>query len=234
MHKVAFLNGFLATYYLDRGPVWYEGFDKEENFLAFARTLKSDLPTGFLKSIRFIPEIPASPELIDEMKKIGFKHKRDSAYETSILDLTQKTEVLRRNLKANWRNQLKKSEAHDLTIEFDLQEKYQNWLERTYLKDKMLKKYKGPSLSMIKALFKSQNENDKCLIVRVLDKGRPVSGALFILHPPSATYQIGFSMEQGRKINANNFLLWNSALYLKERGIKTLDLGGMNDKDAKS
>ena len=41
-------------------------------------------------------------------------------------------------------------------------------------------------------------------------------------------YLVGWNGEQGRKCYANNFLLYQAALLLKGRGVKWLELGGID------
>ena len=58
-----------------------------------------------------------------------------------------------------------------------------------------------------------------------------MAGALFLLHGNSATYHIGWAGDYGRKLNAQNRVLWEGVLALQEKGISFLDLGGLNTAD---
>jgi lipid II:glycine glycyltransferase (peptidoglycan interpeptide bridge formation enzyme) len=51
---------------------------------------------------------------------------------------------------------------------------------------------------------------------------------MFLIHGQAATYQVGWSNQAGRDLNAHNLLLWQAMLELRQRGIKRLDLGGVN------
>ena len=48
-----------------------------------------------------------------------------------------------------------------------------------------------------------------------------------------ATYQIGRISDTGWTYAAHNYLLWHAVKFLKDRGIKDFDLGGINDESAK-
>jgi lipid II:glycine glycyltransferase (peptidoglycan interpeptide bridge formation enzyme) len=43
-----------------------------------------------------------------------------------------------------------------------------------------------------------------------------------------ATYHIGWANDAGRELNAHNLLLWRAMQGLRERGIASVDLGGVN------
>ena len=51
---------------------------------------------------------------------------------------------------------------------------------------------------------------------------------LFLLHGVAATYEIGWSGERGREMHAHNLLLWQAIGELQARGVRRLDLGGVN------
>ncbi|SNY52178.1 Acetyltransferase (GNAT) domain-containing protein [Pseudooceanicola antarcticus] len=61
-------------------------------------------------------------------------------------------------------------------------------------------------------------------------RGKEVLAAqLFLLHPPGASYHIGWSSEAGRAASAHNLLLWQAGRWLAARGITRLDLGVLDD-----
>ena len=61
------------------------------------------------------------------------------------------------------------------------------------------------------------------------DLGRErVAAMMFLIHGQAASYQVGWSSEKGRELNAHNLLLWRAMLELRARGVRRLDLGGVN------
>ena len=61
------------------------------------------------------------------------------------------------------------------------------------------------------------------------DLGRDAAAAMmFLVHGASATYHIGWSGDEGRRLGAHNLVLWNALAALRERGVRRLDLGGVN------
>ena len=51
---------------------------------------------------------------------------------------------------------------------------------------------------------------------------------LFLIHGQADNYQVGWNSGEGRDLHAHNLLLWCGIEALQERGIRTLDLGGVN------
>ena len=54
------------------------------------------------------------------------------------------------------------------------------------------------------------------------------AGMLFLIHGKRATYHVGWTSEEGRTNAAHNLILWTAMKDLKARGVKVLDLGGVN------
>ena len=51
---------------------------------------------------------------------------------------------------------------------------------------------------------------------------------MFLVHGCAATYHMGWASEAGRKSGAHNRLLWEALGRLRARGVRQLDLGGVN------
>ncbi|MEQ8291660.1 MAG: GNAT family N-acetyltransferase [Roseovarius sp.] len=59
-----------------------------------------------------------------------------------------------------------------------------------------------------------------------------VAFMLFLLHPPVASYHIGWSGAAGRKTSAHHLLLWEASEWLAARGFARLDLGTIDTERA--
>ena len=51
---------------------------------------------------------------------------------------------------------------------------------------------------------------------------------LAAIHGGSATYLVGWTGDAGRRVRAQNLLLWHAVERLKAAGIRWFDLGGIN------
>ena len=168
------------------------------------------------------------------MECAGYKKLDNPAYKTIWLDITLPEEVLRANLKQKWRNMLNKGEKQGFMVEWSDNTDLFSWLLTNYQEDKAKKGYEGPSALVLAALMKCFSEKGRALTGRVLLDNKAIAGILVFCHGSAATYQIGWTAEEGRKTAAQNFLLWQTVLRLKQRNIFDFDLGGINDESAKS
>ena len=218
---------------LDRGPLWFDGFNTPENVEAFLVEFNRQFPARFGRKRRFIPEIENSNEVLNLFTKHGFQKTSVSNFETIWLDLTPDLEILRTNLKKNWRGVLQKAEKENITIEWDNKGAHFPWLMQNYAADRMTKGYDGPSVKLLKALAETFIPRGEMLIARALVNGKPIAGIMLLCHGMGATYQIGFSDKTGRTKGAHHILLWHALEYLKQNGITDLDLGGVNNETAK-
>lgn len=220
------LGGLMHALIIDRGPLWFEGFGNAEHLQAFATEINRQFPKHLGRARRFIPEAQGVQDLP------GFKKTTAMPYKTIWLDLTKSEEHLRRGLRKNWRGSLKKAEAANLDIEWDERGLTLPSLIDGYTRDKKTKGYDGPSVKILMELAKNFVPQKKLLIGRALTNDKLCASILILCHGTSATYQIGWSNDTGRKLAAHHFLLWQALLKLKQNNIQDFDLGGVNDETA--
>lgn len=232
--EVSFFAGGFHALILDRGPLWLEGFGTTEHERAFFEHLNKLFPRRLGRKRRIIPEIDNKESTIDLLRDIGFKKKRKiKPYQTILLDLKRDEETIRAGLKKRWRNALSRSEKKGLSLGIDLEGKTLSEFLQYYAVDRFEKSYKGPSVKLIKALARYFVPKQNFVILQALMKGECIGAILVLIHGKSATYQVGWTTEKGRACLAHNYLLWQAVLYLKNRGITDLDLGGVNNEGAR-
>jgi hypothetical protein len=231
--EVGLVRGLMHGIILDRGPLWLDGYGTSEHIKAFITAYAQKFPKRIGRKRRFIPEVPDIPDLTTHLAKHGFKHRGKSSYETYILDLELEPDILRANLKKNWRGVLKKAEQalSDCLWQNNL-ETYL-WLRHVYAQDKKTKGFSGPAVRLLDELALAFMKAGDLRIGIVEEDGVKIAGILILCHGRSATYQIGWTSPAGRAKGAHNLLLWDGIRILKARGIQTFDLGGINDETAK-
>lgn len=228
------LKGVVQTVMLDRGPLWLKGHGTSEELKVFFNEFNQRFPARFLTWRRIIPELRYNQENKALLQSCGFNQRKLGSYSTIIVDLFRNIEELRADLRGNWRNQLMKAEKDEIKCEWHLQGEYLGWLLSKYIKDKRKKAYKGPSESFMRSLSKNFAEKGNLIIGFARFKGQILAANLVLCHGNTATYQLGWVDLDGRKKCANNLLLWETMIFLKNRNIKHFDLGGVNSLDAKN
>ncbi len=222
---------------LFRGPVWCQpniSFEKKMQIYSGIQARYSRWKWNFLATM---PELPSEDETLSAFQKAGFKRTM-TGFSTAWIDLRPDTEALRKTLKGKWRNQLvgaEKAEAtENLKISFGGKKEHQYaWLLEKEAEQRDNRRYQATPLGLVPSYLASvtPKSNSGIVSVTALHGRRKVAGALFLLHGNSATYHIGWAGDDGRALNAQNRVLWEAMLELKKRGIKFLDLGGLNTAD---
>lgn len=221
---------------LYRGPLWLDGVVPDADTLeATFRLLRKACPRSVLSRASLLPELPASPENEALLRRCGF-HRHAPGYQTVWLDLTANEEALRARLARDWRQRLRGAEKAGLVLDVDWQAGNLPWLmkqEHEQAAGKGFRPMTGAlAVRLRNALVKGGGAGDAALMVTALDKETPVACGLFFRHGDTATSQISWANDQGRKSGAMRLVLWRAALALKERGLRTLDLGGINPTSA--
>jgi hypothetical protein len=219
-----------------RGPLWLDGLEPDaETLEATFRLLRKACPRSPLSRASVLPELSASPENEDLLKRCGF-HRHGPGYQTVWLDLGMSEEALRAGLARDWRQRLRGAEKSALVIDADWQADNLPWLMKQE-HDQALGKGFRPmtgalAVRLRNALVKAGGAESGALMVTAMDKRSPVASGLFFRHGAAATSQISWANEAGRKSGAMRFVLWRAILALKERGVRRLDLGGVNPDSA--
>lgn len=217
---------------LDRGPLWFPGFGSAAHIEAFFKIFAREFPRRFGRRRRIIPETPASPETEAALAAAGLHRLDRPGYQTIWLDMAPDRETLWQNMKSPWRNAVRKGEKSALMSAWSGDEKEILAMLRVYQSDKAKKGYDGPSARFLSTLAKAFVTDESVLVGTATKDGRAVAAALIFCHGGAATWQAGWSTEEGKRVAAQNFLLWQAVKVLKEKGIKFFDLGGANDQSA--
>lgn len=178
------------------------------------------------------PNLPANDQTKAILKKAGLLQVM-TGFSTAWLDLSPPIEDLRAGLNGKWRNQLKKAEGSDfeITNSFNKRKNY-DWLLSADASHARIKGYPQTPRALVysfeqMASIWDAKDSPAVLCVTAHIRREKLAGGLFLLHGNSATYQIGWTSENGRTLNAQNQVLWQAMLLLKQQGIRFLDMGGM-------
>jgi hypothetical protein len=153
----------------------------------------------------------------------------DNTYRTFVLDLAPDLKELRRNLDAKWRNHLSRAEKNSLrviagsgSVEF-----------RTFrlIYNQMRKRKTFETTVDVEEFARIQEDLAEPHRMRILiceDRGVPVAALVASAMGDSAIYLLGATSDEGLKSQGAYLLQWTMIQWLKEKGIRWYDLGGID------
>jgi hypothetical protein len=219
-----FAGGLANMALCSLGPVWLQplsGTDKERVYKA----LKKTIPLKNLRVVAFTPLEAQGPELgLSRWRRVMTGHS------TVILDLTLELSALREQLDGRWRYSLVRGEDSLLTVHrVGTNAGQYRWLLDAEMQQREQRGLHGLPLHFFDLYVPSRQQPAKTILTMRADAGRDrVAGMMFLIHGEAATYQVGWTSEAGREHNAHHLILWNAIQELRERGVRKLDLGGVN------
>ena len=207
-----------------RGPIWLKPPSLDEESHAYA-ALKKTIPLRGLRLVLFTPEIAAGqPHGLSPWRRVM------TGMSTVMLDLTPSMDNLRAQLDKRWRHRLVGGEASEMTIhrEGTNPGKFR-WVLETEMQQRSKKGLEGLPVEFFEQYVASRAQTAKTILTLRADMGRDrIAAMMFLIHGEAAIYHVGWTTDKGRDLHAHNLLLWKAIEELKLRGIRKLDLGGVN------
>lgn len=145
------------------------------------------------------------------------------------MDLSPSLEELRKNLDQKWRNQLNAAEKSNLTLmEGTSDETYAIFLRMLH---EMVSRKKFKTRVDYDGYRRMQNDLPEGLKMKILVctcEGKPFSAGVFSAIGGTGEYLLGATADIGLKMNGSNLIQWAAIKWLKERGCRWYDLGGID------
>ncbi len=207
-----------------RGPLWVTPLSGTDKAHAY-RSLRQSLPVKGLRFLFVTPNEADGPELgLPAIKRVM------SGYSTALLDLTPAMPDLRAGLEKRFRHRVGGAEKSALTVHrVGTNVGQYRWLMDAEQLQRENRGLQGMPLHFVDAYIASRKQPGHNVLTLRADIGRDrVAGMMFLLHGQAATYQIGWTSDAGRDAHAHNLLLYKGMEALKERGMRCLDMGGIN------
>lgn len=222
---VRYFAGQLASMALcSLGPVWLTSVttkEKQQIYLA----LKKSIPLNKLRIVLFTPAEERGANLgLSSWRRVM------TGQSTVMLDITKSLPELRAGLDKRWRHRLGGAENSELTIHrVGTNPGQYRWLLDADMQQREKRGLLGLPLQFFDLYAQSRQQPSKNILTIRADIGRDrVAGMLFLIHGESATYQVGWTNDAGRDQHAHNLILWHGIQELQARGVRMLDLGGVN------
>jgi hypothetical protein len=222
---VRYFGGQLASMALcSLGPVWLAPVTAKEKELAY-QALKKTIPLNKLRLVLFTPAQEAGVDLgLSPWRRVM------TGQSTVVIDISKSVDDLRAGLDRRWRLPLAHAEKSDLKIHrVGTNPGQYRWLLDAEIQQREKRGFIGLPLQFFDLYVQSRQQPSKNILTMRADIGRDrVAGMMFLIHGESATYQVGWTSEEGREQNAHHLILWHAIEELQSRGVRVLDLGGVN------
>ena len=215
---------FAAVALCTRGPIWSQHLSPEAESAVY-KAMKKSLP---LTGIRFMAVTPEVPE--GQIHGLHPMRRIMSGMSTVMLDIGLPMDNLRAQLEGRWRSSLASAESSPLTVHrVGTNPGQYRWLLDNETQQRVDKNLDGLPLPFFDHYVQSRKQPSKNILTIRADLGRErVAAMLFLIHGEAAIYQIGWTTEQGRELHAHHLTLWRAIEELQTRGVRVLDLGGVN------
>jgi lipid II:glycine glycyltransferase (peptidoglycan interpeptide bridge formation enzyme) len=102
------------------------------------------------------------------------------------------------------------------------------WLLTRHEGHRRRKRLRAPASPFVLAIALAQRNKQATLAFTAFSGNEPIGAILVFRHGQSATYYVAWNGPKGRRLHANNLLLWHAVKELKSQGVKWLDLGGVD------
>lgn len=235
-------GGALSVGLLSRGPVWLEDVDAATRAEAL-RLIKRSAPLPRPRAFFITPDetsaaIPSAARLTRVM----------TGHTEAVIALGRDETAMRHAMKGKWRNRLRAAETAELKVtRSEAPLTADHWLLAAEADQRGQKGYDGPPAALPAAFQAAAGRRDATLLLEARAPGSaaPLAGMLFLRHGAAAagrkgagarsggaTYLVGWSGAEGRRLGAHNLLLWRAMQTLAAAGTAHIDLGGLDTRRA--
>ena len=217
---------FITLLRINRGPILINEIKLNERIDIILKILKF----GNIFKLRVLSITPDTSFFSIEslfLKGVRSRRLKFSNWKSSVIDLNKSLDELMFDLKPKWRNSLKKAQKQNLIISRSSNMNDIEILLQYYLQDVKKKKFKGINPELIKKMAQLQSDSEELYVFNAKKDNLDVGSILISRQFKNLIYLIGWSSEDGRKLNVNYVLLWEAITYFKSKEYKLFDLGGL-------
>jgi peptidoglycan pentaglycine glycine transferase (the first glycine) len=221
------LPGGLA--WINRGPLWAGGAEPDPSLLmGMMAAIRDHYAVRRKLYVRLAPPAAEARLSAPMLEAAGFAATGTAGWASAEVDLTQPVETLRKKLRSNWRNTLRKAERAGLAVRSDdgacfdeFAGAYDRFLAARGFSTTVTPLLLGTLRSLLPA-------DERMCAFLVGDENALLGAALIARTGNRAEYLAGFVEEEGRNTGAGQLLLWQAMTVMAERGVTVFDVGGMD------
>lgn len=217
MAQILFRRVVVTASLASRGPIWLGALDADRQTDAFSVLSDALRKKGAHLKV-WSPETSCS---------LGEARLLQVMTPATLAELTLDRDN-RSRLHGKWRNRLVRAERAGLSVATGAGDAATLlWL---FARDRETQRMRG--FRALPHAFVSNWPSDCRHLIVATIHGDIAAAALFLRHGNTATYHIGWSGESGRRLSAQNLLLWRAIEELRSKGVARLDLGTIDTERA--
>lgn len=196
-----------------RGPVWTDAAGPEDRVAGLRALNRLGLRMVEAEGAGAAPALRAA----------GFRQVTTPAH-LAVLDLAGTPAGRRARASDKWRNRMRQAEAAGLHLHHEpFGGDPGHWLLRAEAAQRRARRYRALPTALAAAFAQANPGMARLFLAEA--GGAPVAAMLFLRHGPVATYHIGWTGPEGRRVSAHGALLMLAADWLAERGHVSIELG---------
>jgi lipid II:glycine glycyltransferase (peptidoglycan interpeptide bridge formation enzyme) len=201
---------------------------------AVARALEDEYVGTRKLYLRILPNAFSGSPRAEVLQRAFSKFKQeplaaDNTYRTFVLDLAPSVEALRKKLDAKWRNHLNRAEKNGLRLVAGSGICEYRTFCLIYHQMRQRKTFETTvEVEEFRRMQELLPEPHRMRVLICMSQGTPVAGTVVAAMGDSAIYLLGATNQEGLKSQGAYLLQWTAIQWLKERGIRWYDLGGID------
>jgi lipid II:glycine glycyltransferase (peptidoglycan interpeptide bridge formation enzyme) len=228
--KLPFIGAGIA--YVRWGPLWRrKGREPDaHSFQQAVRALRNEYACKRSLVLRLRPALfrETSSDLQCALAEEGYCAGTGPLDRTLLLDLTKSTEELRKSMRPHWRRSLRMAERNRLeVVEGSADALFKDFIG-IYRELVIRKAFRPTNISEFRSIQKRLPTNLKMRVLLCKEGGRLCSGLICSAIGDTAVYLYGATSNAGLRSKGSYLLHWRLIEWLKEAGVTTYDLHGIN------
>ena len=231
--KVPILGAGIA--YIPFGPLWRLS-GRQKDFATFQQVVRALYTEYVLRQGLLLRVLPnkIDDEDLDMIYRILqeeglFLQQSIPFYRTFLIDLSLSIDQLRKSLDQKWRNCLNRAEKNKLTIiegtDNNLYERFSNIYKEMHERKKFIE---FVDINKMRAVQKDLEDHFKMTIILCESGVEPASALVCAAIGDTGIYLLGATNDTGRRLHASYLVQWRVIEWLKARGCRWYDLGGID------
>jgi len=220
---------------INRGPIFIGSYENKGELVKIFSAIFDEFKKRRWFFTQIAPETNNSNQLRIFFKNNRFKKLSKNPYASGLISLQNEESNLLLGLKKKWRYSLRRAQKSELNITMlEPSSSNLNTLIKQYNQLKSTKEFQGISSPLVMSLANQKATPEWKFNIFIANKEKSTNiedccGILVsVLHGDTSTYLIGITDKDGRVLQANYLLLWESIMNAKKNGCSWFDIGGLD------